>query len=366
MIHYRPKKIYIDPAVQNASITQNILKKFPDVPSELVEGKPNFVSEIDQFSDPLLEGKKRLWITTNKGKLLKKCGASTSSLSNMVCCNYFILDFSFNCHFECTYCFLQEYTNLPMMVVYANIEEMLGEVQKVLDSTSSKNIRIGTGEMADSLALDLITGYSEFLVPFFAKQDKALLEFKTKSSCIDHLLKLDPNGQTVVSWSINPQSIVDEFEFKTSSLKERLTAAKACIKAGYKVAFHLDPLISVPNWKREYEALIDQIYSEFTPLWISLGALRFNNNLKTIAQKRFPGTKLTTGEFISSADGKKRYLRPIREEMYQTLKSKIEQTSSKTPVYLCMETETVWKSAMGYVPKTAQQLEGQIVSISAS
>src|SRR3989338_3709321 len=139
MISYRPSTIYVDPSVQDSPITQNILRAFPNTPCEYTSEKPSLLNKLDQYSDPLLEGKKHLWITKNKGKLVKKCGASTSALQNLVCCNYFILDFSFNCHFECVYCFLQEYTNLPLMVVYANIEEMLGSLQEFLDTTSSSN-----------------------------------------------------------------------------------------------------------------------------------------------------------------------------------------------------------------------------------
>ncbi|MBI3018297.1 MAG: hypothetical protein HYY61_00145 [Deltaproteobacteria bacterium] len=362
MIHYRPSKIYIDPIVQDSPITQNILKTFSDVPCEYTSEKPSLLSELDRYSDPLLEGKKHLWVTQNKGKLVKKCGASTSALQNLVCCNYFILDFSFNCHFECVYCFLQEYTNLPLMVVYANIEEMLSALQGLLDTLSSSNIRIGTGEMADSLALDEITGFSRHLIPFFASQKRAFLELKTKSDRIQNLLNSDPKGQTVVAWSLNPPSYIQKYDFKTASFEERLEAAKECEKAGYKIAFHLDPLIAEPTWKKDYEELVEQLFSRFNPVWVSLGALRFNANLRSIAQKRFPNTPLKAGEFISAPDGKKRYFRQFREEIYQTVYGTIAKYNRQTPTYLCMENGVVWQNSMGCVPSSEQALEKHIVS----
>ena len=106
---YVPKKIYLDPAVTHSPITENILNKFPNTPLEVSSERPKIFADIKTFADPLSEGKKHLWITRNPGKLIKKCGAATSTLNQMVCCNYFILDFSFNCHFECVYCYLQEY-----------------------------------------------------------------------------------------------------------------------------------------------------------------------------------------------------------------------------------------------------------------
>src|SRR3989338_1995903 len=139
MISYRPTRIYVDPKVQESPITQRVLKSFPNVQTELSCEQPTIHEEIRHYPDPLTEGKQRLWITKNRGGLVRKCGASTSSLNQLVCCNYYILDFSFNCHFECVYCFLQEYTNLPLMVIYANIDEMLESVQEFLDTTSSSN-----------------------------------------------------------------------------------------------------------------------------------------------------------------------------------------------------------------------------------
>jgi len=255
------------------------------------------------------------------------------------------------------YCFLQEYTNLPMMVVYANIKDMLTSVQEVLNSASSRNIRIGTGEMADSLALDEVTGFSQHLVPFFANQKKALLELKTKSTCIKNLLNMDPKGQTVIAWTLSPELYAQKYDLKTASIKERLEAARLCQKAGYKIAFHLDPLIQEPTWKEDYKQLVDELFDQFNLEWVSLGALRFNANLKTIIQRRFPNSFLITGEFVSTPDGKKRYIRSIREEMYETLQGYILQKKTKTPVYLCMESDLVWKNVMGYAPETQEALE---------
>ena len=362
MISYIPKIIYVDPSVLNSPITKHILASYPDIPVEMSATQPKFLNEADRFKDPLLEGKKRLWITKNQGKLLKKCGAATSRLSNMVCCNYYILDFAFNCHFECVYCFLQEYTNQPLMIVYANIEEMLASVQETLDQSTSNHIRIGTGEMADSLALDRVTGFSKHLVPFFAKQKRAFLELKTKSTEIGHLLNLDPKGQTVVAWSVNPASYVTQFDLKTASLEERILAAHQCVKAGYKVAFHLDPIIALLDWKGAYQDLIDQLLDQFEPVWLSLGALRFNKTLKNIIRKRFPRNPIVTGEMIMAPDGKKRYVRPLRQDLYQTLLSYIQKKTTRVPTYFCMETEVVWQKTAGYQPASEQDLEAHIVS----
>ena len=141
-----------------------------------------------------------------------------------------------------------------------------------------------------------------------------------------------------------------------------LEAAKECERAGYKIAFHLDPLIAEPTWKKDYEELVEHLFSRFNPAWVSLGALRFNANLRSIVQKRFPNTPLTVGEFVSTPDGKKRYFRQLREELYQTVYGTITKYNRQTPTYLCMENGVVWQNSMGRVPSSEQALEKHIVS----
>ena len=78
----------------------------------------------------------------------------------------------------------------------------------------------------------------------------ALLELKTKSNHVEHLLELPHGGKTVISWSVNPQAIITKEELKTSNLDERIKAARISSEAGYKVAFHFDPMIDYPDWEK--------------------------------------------------------------------------------------------------------------------
>jgi hypothetical protein len=111
----------------------------------------------------------------------------------------------------------------------------------VLRARPERSFRIGTGELADSLALDPLTGLSRHLVPFFAARANATLELKTKTDNVGELLDLDPRGRVVVSWSVNAPAIVAAEEHGTASLAERLSAARRVQEAGYRLGFHFDP-----------------------------------------------------------------------------------------------------------------------------
>jgi len=239
------------------------------------------------------------------------------------------------CGFECTYCYLQDYINSPGIVIPANIEDFFEEFRKY-----KQDIRLGSGELTDSLLFDHITGFSPLIVEFFKNYPKSTFEFKTKSVNIDNLLKVTPAGNIVVSWSVNPPNIIDAMEFYTAPLEDRLQAAASCIKAGYKVGFHFDPIIYYKGWERDYEALVNRIYDVIDDNkieWISLGTLRLTSRLKRIIENRFVENTILDEEFTNSHDGKLRYPFALRTQVYKKMKEWILARSSHAPIYLCME-----------------------------
>src|SRR5207244_10184129 len=115
---------------------------------------------------------------------------------------------------------------------YVNPEVALAEVGRLLDGHPERQFRIGTGELADSLALDPLTGLSRELVPFFAARPNALLELKTKTDAVDDLLTLDPRDRVVVSWSLAPAPAVGVAEQGTAPIAARLAAMRRVVDAG--------------------------------------------------------------------------------------------------------------------------------------
>ena len=205
-----------------------------------------------------------------------------------MCCNYFVLNLGQNCEMDCSYCYLQSFINFPAVVIYTNIEKAFQELEELKKSHYNSYIRIGTGEQTDSLSLDDISLYSTKLIDFFNTCPHWLLEFKTKSDNIKNFENTKHSGNTVVSWSVNPEYIVQKEEHKTNSLKQRLLAARRAKDKGFKVSFHIDPLIYHPEWKQNYNRLVHTITSLFSPeevKHISLGALRFQPEQKAIMRK---------------------------------------------------------------------------------
>jgi spore photoproduct lyase len=126
---------------------------------------------------------------------------------------------------DCSYCVLQGYLNNPFLTVYTNWEDLLQEIDDFLSSRDQPFLRLGTGELSDSLALESIFPFSQFLIPFFAERHNGILELKTKSANVNPLLNLDHRGKTIVSWSLNPPKMIEREERRTAPLKERIAAA---------------------------------------------------------------------------------------------------------------------------------------------
>jgi spore photoproduct lyase len=237
--------------------------------------------------------------------------------------------------------------------VFANTDEVLGVLYRELDSYQEKIYRIGTGEFTDSLLLDPWTELSKQLVPFFSRRSNAVLELKTKTDFVDNLEGLDHGGRTIVAWSLNAETIVGREEPRAASLEERLMAAQRCAAWGYWLAFHFDPMIEHEDWREGYRRTIDQLFTAIDPkrvVWVSLGALRFMPELKPIISARHPGSRILGGEFIRGLDGKMRYFRDIRVELYGFMVDRIREVDPDICVYLCMESRDVWNEAFGFSP----------------
>ncbi len=278
-----------------------------------------------------------------KRPIIRPCPCAVDHLS----CNYVVVSHILGCPYNCSYCFLHTFYGKEEIVVYDNEEDIIAQVSNYM-KLAKRPLRIGTGQYSDSLALDRGTGFSKRLIEFFAAQDTHLLELKTKSAEVDHLLDLDHKGRTVFAWSVNPEIIVKSDEIGSVSLADRISAAKKCVEAGYPVAFHFDPIIFYTGWDKDYKEVVDLIFSEIDPqniAWISLGALRYDPDLKNIIEERFPHSRITFGELDEAEDGKMRYFKPIRIEIFKKMQEFIRSYSKEVYVYLCMENADIWKAA---------------------
>lgn len=354
---YKPTEILVERGEENAPVVIRATGMLPDVPVRIVdrnwERTDTGPKQVTDFGN----GKRRLLFMRQRTSFLDHCPAGGAGV---VCCNYLVASLISNCPMDCSYCFLQEYlANNPLLKVFTNVGDLLTELAKVVDRQPWRQYRIGTGELSDSLALDDLLGFSKDLVPFFARRKNALLEFKTKSQCVDNLLGLDSGGRVVVSWTLTPPVIADSEEHGTASFHQRVEAARLVGNAGYKVGFHFDPLIEYRGWEKDYNECIRELFSRVDAsnvAWVSLGSLRLTNRLRKIMRQRFPTTKLLSGEQIPCDDGKWRVFQPMRVSMYRFVIEALRNVAPTVPFYMCMETPAVWRNVQGRAPACEKEI----------
>ncbi|MEM5947434.1 radical SAM protein [Spirochaetia bacterium 38H-sp] len=324
------------PATQRAknahlSATWHLVKTKNDIPAEHLN-------------------RETLLITCHSGRMLHPCPGTRGH----VCCNYLTIDLYEGCPLGCSYCIMQSYLNFAPMIINVDTKRPISELIKLAKDNPDAEIRVGTGEVGDSNYLDPVFRLSEEFIRALAPYNNISFEVKTKTAWIDHLLDIEPKGRAVIAFSVNPQRVIDEEDGDAAGLEERLTAAEKAIKAGYRLAFHFDPIIAIGEWQKEYGQVIDMLgrFDASRIAWISMGTIRYPAALR----KKMADRPYLYDEFIPSKDGKFRYLQKRRVEIYSRIKEELNKALPGAPVYMCMESSAVWKKVFGSLPQKQQEL----------
>ena len=102
--------------------------------------------------------------------------------------------------------------------------------------------------------------------------------------------------------------------------------------------------------------LIDLIFNKYKIpenriAWISMGTFRYPPELKD----KIGSSKIFLEEFVPSKDKKYRYIQKIRSSIYSAILKRIASYAS-VPVYMCMESSSVWKNVFGELPSNITRL----------
>jgi len=349
------KVIIYNPQDKNNQIVKNFLK---------LKNKIFFNYQDETFLEKIIfslkekgyKSKEVLILKKFPGRIYQKCPGSPK----MICCNYRLLNTCFDCLYDCTYCFLNFYLNSFGIIQFINLDQISDEIKKNLDINHHFIYRLGTGEFTDSLMMDETTGLAKKFIKESLPFKNIMLEFKTKSKNISHLLNIKEKGNTVLAWSLNTTKAIKSYEKGTALLAQRLEAARQAGQAGFYLAFHFDPIIIYKNFMKEYLQIVDRLFQTINPdqvVWISLGGFRYAKDFKKIIRAKFPEEQLTTAEMFPGLDEKYRYFKKNRVEIYTNLKEKILSYTKKPFIYLCMESSEVWQAVFGVKYNSSEDLE---------
>lgn len=279
---WKPKEIIINEKVINDPSTKYFLNKCKGVPvtyvdngrsTNIVENSKVLHSCGKKMLDQIIAGKQVVYISP--------AGTAVDLFDmpddRMLCPHFDRLKLASNgCFYQCDWCYLKltYRAAFPFITVKAEHDKIKKQLAKRLAQTKDSVI-FNSGELADSLSMDHLTGAGREFIPWFGKTNNGYLFMLTKSDNVDDILGLDHKGRTMVAWSMNNDIISKKFEVGAPTFERRLNAAEKVQKAGYPLRIRLDPIVPFDGWEEAYAGTIKSIFDKVSPERMTIGTLRF-------------------------------------------------------------------------------------------
>ena len=296
-------------------------------------------------SDPLelhYKGKNTLVFGVHKSAL------RFSDEDGNTCPNYWHFSVYGFCPYDCQYCYLAGTPGVkfsPTVKIFVNIDEILDQIAGVA-SKLSEPTAFYLGKLQDGLALDLLTGYSRKVIPFFAQQKYARLTLLTKTANVDNLHELDHQGNTILSWSLSPTEISTVFELNLPLPDERIEAMRRCADAGYPLRAVIMPIIPIEGWRDIYARFLENLLESLPLDRITLGQICSYSGALQLTERKLgkdnPISRML--EKGKSKDGRIRFPIKVRIDVYKYLVETIRKLEPKLKIGLCMEEKETFKA----------------------
>jgi DNA repair photolyase len=254
------------------------------------------------------------------------------------------------CPYGCHYCYLAGTPGVwfsPTVKIFLNLDEILGEVDRTARELA-RPTAFYLGKLQDGLALESLSGYARTMIPFFARHPYARMVVLTKSADVENLLDLGHAGRTILSWTVNAPEVVESFERNTPDVMARLRAMRRCAQAGYPVRAVVMPIIPVADWQETYARFMVTLLESVPLSRITLGSIcSYPQALRLmelkLGKRNTISTLLDRGP-AKSDDGRLRFSRSTREEVYRCLVECIRRQRPDLEMGLCLEDEAMFAS----------------------
>ncbi len=273
-----------------------------------------------------------------------------------LCCNLQTLDAVDNCGYGCSYCSIQSFFDGKQI----SFDRGFADKLKNLQLDPDKTYHIGTGQSSDSLMWGNSHGVLDAVIEFAADHPNVILELKTKSANVSHLLKAKPSRNILCTWSLNTPTIIEHEEHGTASLDKRLQAARKMADAGYIVGFHFHPMVHYQGWAEDYQAVVETLTEMFTPdevALVSIGTLTYIKSVMSEIRKRAIPSQILKMPMVDAA-GKKSYPDEIKLAMFKHLyQSFPDSWKHDVLFYLCMESAELWEPVFGFEYASNEEFE---------
>lgn len=219
--------------------------------------------------------------------------------------------------------------------VFTNIDRMVHEVRQWIRRDQLESYMLNSGNLSDSLAFEDARPLMARLVEVFREEARArphTLLIVTKGGMHEcrPFFTMAVCENVIISFSINHPEAARRYESGVAPAEERLQAATALKKLGWRVRMRLDPMILC----YDYSAVLQEL-RRLTPERITLGTLRAEHNLPRFVEKDL----FHELEPPSDKKGLSRYPLAKRLALYRQAVAALRDIC---PIGLCEEEESVW------------------------
>lgn len=305
--------IYIEEEVANTERVEAILANYPGVPQIRCERYGEvFNRKAQNFR--LQKQAPALILAKKYGKFVLPAPASYGFEAT----ESFYFSHMLNCVYDCRYCFLQGMYRSANYVLFTNYEDfaaaIASTIQQSASSQSDGSHATGSkvfysGYDCDSLALEPVSNFCRFFVPEFARHAQAILEIRTKSTQIRHLLEMQPIANCVIAMSFTATAAAEKWEHRVPAIAKRIEALRKLQQLGWKVAIRFEPIIfntaaadsdaSAAETLQAYEQLFIEVFKKIDPATVhsvSTGLFRMPANYYKNIVKLYPDEALFAQE----------------------------------------------------------------------
>lgn len=311
--------IYIEKSVRNHPRTQMVLEKFPSAT----------VIEINHYKDvfcrskqsyPLQHRSQNLILAEKQGALLYEGAPVCQSFGNSY---FYYTSCMMNCVFDCEYCYLKGMYPSANIVIFVNLEDIFAEVEQML---KKHPLYLCVSYDTDLLALEEVLGYVREWCLFTEKQEDLKIEVRTKCANKQFFRNLKPVSGVIYAFTLSPQAVVETYEHHTPSLAERLSCVAEMVQSGHPVRLCFDPMIYLPEWKRHYGEMLEQVYNTVDLnkiVDVSVGSFRISQDYLKKMRKQEPDSAVVWFPF-QRENGFYHYPDTLMEEMEGFLVEQLE------------------------------------------
>ena len=203
---------------------------------------------------------------------------AAGSVASRRCFNFLKLTpYAGVCRAECSYCWFKDPVLIPKINVtfFDHLPVLLRRFSR---ETNLPMVFTFTHYKTDCFSIEHLTGFVHRLVEVFERETQFHVQFLTKLDNVDALLLRPPTRGSIVCFSVNAVSVARDIELGTSSVEQRLQAAGNLAKCGVPVLLRIDPLLAFGGWEEQYRELVGLILQHVTPLHITLGTPRYQDD----------------------------------------------------------------------------------------